>query len=89
LAGETADRISVAKALGRIDHHLLPSQPQWIVVDADAQMCTPWETITRKTGITLARIEELTDDADARRDREVSCFVVGDTGRAAKINQPG
>jgi molybdopterin molybdotransferase len=32
-----ADRISVAEALDRIDHHLLPSQPQRIVVDADAQ----------------------------------------------------
>lgn len=28
------------------------------------QMCTPWETITRKTGISRARIEELTDDAE-------------------------
>ena len=28
------------------------------------QMCTPWETITRKTGITRERIEVLTDDAE-------------------------
>ena len=28
------------------------------------QMCTPWETITRKTGITRERIEELTDDSE-------------------------
>ena len=28
------------------------------------QMCTPWETITRKTGISRARIEELNDDAE-------------------------
>lgn len=28
------------------------------------QMCTPWETITRKPGITLARIEELNDGAE-------------------------
>ena len=31
-------------------------------------MCTPWETITRKTGITRARIEELNDDADPTPD---------------------
>lgn len=28
------------------------------------QMCTPWDAITRKTGITRARIEELNDDAE-------------------------
>jgi hypothetical protein len=28
------------------------------------QMCTPWETITRKTGISRERIEELNDNAD-------------------------
>lgn len=32
------------------------------------QMCTPWETITRKTGISRARIEELNDDAEPTRD---------------------
>ena len=32
------------------------------------QMCTPWETITRKTGITRARIEELNDDAEPTSD---------------------
>ncbi|HEV2598901.1 hypothetical protein [Sphingopyxis sp.] len=28
------------------------------------QMCTPWDAITRKTGITRPRIEELNDDAE-------------------------
>lgn len=32
------------------------------------QMCTPWETITRKTGITRARIEELNDEAEPTAD---------------------
>ncbi|MBB6425161.1 hypothetical protein [Sphingopyxis sp. JAI128] len=32
------------------------------------QMCTPWETITRKAGITRARIEELNDDAEPTGD---------------------
>lgn len=32
------------------------------------QTCTPWETITRKTGITRARIEELNDDAEPTSD---------------------
>jgi len=32
------------------------------------QMCTPWETITRKTGISRARIEELNDDAEPTAD---------------------
>lgn len=32
------------------------------------QMCTPWETITRKTGISRERIEELNDDAEPTPD---------------------
>ena len=32
------------------------------------QMCTPWETITRKTGILRERIEELNDDAEPTQD---------------------
>src|SRR3546814_19239212 len=31
------------------------------------QMCTPWETITRKTGISRERIGELNDDAEPTR----------------------
>lgn len=32
------------------------------------QMCTPWEMITRKTGISRARIEELNDDTEPTSD---------------------
>jgi len=32
------------------------------------QMGTPWETITRKTGISRARIEELSDDVEPTSD---------------------
>lgn len=44
----------VARGIADGDHWL----DAWL-----GQMCTPWETITRKTGITRARIEELNDDA--------------------------
>lgn len=45
----------VARAIAAGDHWL----DAWI-----GQMCTPWETIRRKTGITRARIEKLNDDAE-------------------------
>lgn len=32
------------------------------------QFCTPWDAITKKTGITRARIEELNDGADPTDD---------------------
>lgn len=32
------------------------------------QMCTPWETITRNTGITRERIKELTGEAEPTSD---------------------
>ena len=44
----------VARGIADGDHWL----DAWL-----GQMCTPWEAITRKTGIARARIEELNDDA--------------------------
>ncbi|MBU0823812.1 MAG: hypothetical protein KKA44_07930 [Alphaproteobacteria bacterium] len=31
-------------------------------------MCTPWQTITKKTGIARERIDELNDDAEPTPD---------------------
>lgn len=42
----------VARGIADGDHWL----DAWL-----GQMCTPWETITRKTGISRGRIEELND----------------------------
>lgn len=39
------------------------------------QMCTPWDAISRKTGITRARIEELNDDA-VPTDEEIEKLAV-------------
>src|SRR3546814_17660068 len=49
----------VAKWIADGDHWLTA----WV-----GQMCTPWQTITKKTGIARERIDELNDDADPTPD---------------------
>ena len=54
------------------------------------QMCTPWETITRKTGISRARIEELNDDAEPtsdETDKLAALWWVTPEGLRKSINQ--
>ena len=49
----------VAKWIADGDHWLTA----WV-----GQMCTPWQTITKKTGIARERIDELNDDAEPTPD---------------------
>jgi len=54
------------------------------------QMCTPWETIVRKTGISRARIEELNDDAEPTSDeieKLAALWWVTPAGLRLSINQ--
>ncbi len=54
----TADH-PVAKWIADGDHWLTA----WV-----GQMCTPWQTITKKAGIPRERIDELNDDAEPTLD---------------------
>lgn len=49
----------VARGIADGDHWL----DAWL-----GQMCTPWDAITRKTGLARERIEELNDDAEPTSD---------------------
>lgn len=49
----------VAGAIADGDHWL----DAWL-----GQMCTPWDAIARRTGISRSRIEELNDDAEPTPD---------------------
>lgn len=55
----------VASAIADGDHWL----DAWL-----GQMCTPWDMITRKTGISQERIEALTDD-DMPTDAEIAALA--------------